>query len=368
MASFAMRPLLFLSCSLVFSQTPSATPEYRQSTSDIIRLLQDSRERSGTVPVLSPLDTMLGGDSQQALFDMREVQASGFPVVVWTVNKPERMRWLLSRYADGIISDRPDLLMEELNKWKSAAVKEHDRKYASYFDAQAHRGGRDLRPENTLPAFENALDLLVSTLETDTGVTKDGVSLISHEQFINPQTCRAIDGAEYTEQSRVWIKDLTIADAQRRFVCDKLFRGNQQKNDLSLSPVAAKFAAERHLSSPYVPTYAAQLFDFVSYYADYYRGGPGKRHAQAELRWRNAEKVRFNLETKLTPQSTRAGETKEPAAFVDALYGAIQGAQLENRADIQSFDFRTLALVEKQHPKIRTVYLMESMQWRAFAQ
>ena len=41
------------------------------------------------------------------------------------------------------------------------------------FDAQGHRGARNLRPENTLPAMEVALDNLMSTLETDTGISAD---------------------------------------------------------------------------------------------------------------------------------------------------------------------------------------------------
>ena len=46
------------------------------------------------------------------------------------------------------------------------------------FDAQGHRGARDLRPENTLPAFEAALDNLVTTLELDVGVTRDGSTVL----------------------------------------------------------------------------------------------------------------------------------------------------------------------------------------------
>jgi len=43
------------------------------------------------------------------------------------------------------------------------------------FDIEAHRGGRALLPENTLPSFANALSLGVDTLELDIGVTRDGV-------------------------------------------------------------------------------------------------------------------------------------------------------------------------------------------------
>ena len=38
---------------------------------------------------------------------------------------------------------------------------------AQSFDLQAHRGGRGLRPENTLAAFENAMRMGVTTLELD---------------------------------------------------------------------------------------------------------------------------------------------------------------------------------------------------------
>ncbi|MHA4899838.1 glycerophosphodiester phosphodiesterase family protein, partial [Enterococcus faecium] len=38
------------------------------------------------------------------------------------------------------------------------------------FDLEAHRGGRGLMPENSLPAFANALSLGVTTLELDTGM------------------------------------------------------------------------------------------------------------------------------------------------------------------------------------------------------
>ena len=47
-------------------------------------------------------------------------------------------------------------------------------------DLQGHRGTRGLAPENTLPAFAAALTIGVTTLELDTGVTRDGVVVVSH--------------------------------------------------------------------------------------------------------------------------------------------------------------------------------------------
>ncbi len=125
-------------------------------------------------------------------------------------------------------------------------------------------------------------------------------------------------------------------------------------------------------ATPYVPTYAEQLFRFASFYADYYSKGPGKSHPDAAARAANAAKVRFNLETKISPlpndpvgpsaplkpgAEPATNHTVDPQAFVDALCGAIVHAHMESRAEVQSFDFRTLVLVEEQHPNIPTYYL-----------
>ena len=241
------------------------------------------------------------------------------------------------------------------------------------FDVSAHRGGRGLRPENTLPSFESGMDQGATTLETDTGVTTDGVSLIWHDQFLNPQSCRRQDGAAYTMENRVYIKDISMTDAQKMFICDKLHFGPDQKNDLSLSPVAVAFAKQEKLASPYVPTNAEQLFRFTRFYTAYYRTGAGKNTPHAAERAATGEKVRFNLETKILPDrlpETVAGaqdknvpadlyknHTVDPQAFVNALCGAIMRNEMEDRAEVQSFDFRTLQLVEEQFPAIPTYYL-----------
>ena len=51
----------------------------------------------------------------------------------------------------------------------------------SDFDIQAHRGGRDRRPENTLSSFKYSALLGVSTLELDLAVTKDHAVVVSHD-------------------------------------------------------------------------------------------------------------------------------------------------------------------------------------------
>jgi glycerophosphoryl diester phosphodiesterase len=163
-------------------------------------------------------------------------------------------------------------------------------------------------------------------------------------------------------ENRVFLKDISSTEAQKTFICDKLHFGADQKNDLALSPVAVAFAKKEGLMSPYVPTYAAQLFQFVNFYVDYYRTGPGKSDPHAKERAENAAKARFNLETKVMPEGIpgddgHTNHTVGPQAFVDALCGAIEKNGMESRAEVQSFDFRTLILIEEQHPKIPTYYL-----------
>jgi glycerophosphoryl diester phosphodiesterase len=330
-------------------------------------------------PVLSPVDATLLGSSPAV--NVAALHKAGIAVVPWTTNDPAKMRALLALRVDGIITDRPDLLQSVLKDARiKAAGNAEELAYLNKVDVTAHRGGRGLRPENTLPSFESGMDQLSNTLETDTGVSTDHVSLIWHDQFYNPMSCRHADGSAYTLENRTYLSDISLAEAQRTFICDKLHQGPEygaatfpeQRNDLSLSPVAVAFARQEHLISPYVPTYAEQLFRFAAFYADYYRTGAGKSYPDAAARAAHAAKVRFNLETKILPfphdargkpapmkpgTESEANHTVEPQAFVDALCGAILQNHMETRAEVQSFDFRTLILVEEQHPTIPTYYL-----------
>ena len=327
-------------------------------------------------PVLSPVDSsVLSGAVPVA-----RLHELGYKIIPWTTNDPATMLAVIRTGVDGLISDRPDLLQRAVAQARAEATTPAEKARVAGFNVSGHRGGRGLRPENTLPAFEAGLDNLINTIETDTGVTSDGVSLIWHDQFLSPRSCRRADGSPYTMANRVYIRDLSLAEAQRTFVCDQLRTGSYpagvQTNDLALSPVAVAFARQEMLISPYVPTHAEQLFRFAAFYAGYYRSGAGRSTPHAAERAAAAERVHFNLETKILPDDLPpppAGSplaklppdmlrnhTVGPQAFVDALCGAIVRSHMQTRADVQSFDFRTLLLVAGQHPEIPTYYLTES--------
>ena len=52
----------------------------------------------------------------------------------------------------------------------------------------AHRGGTEKTPENTLPAFEAALELCVDMIEFDLRVTADGHVVVMHDATVDRTT------------------------------------------------------------------------------------------------------------------------------------------------------------------------------------
>src|SRR5947209_7956288 len=84
---------------------------------------------------------------------------------------------------------------------------------AMAFDIEAHRGGRALRPENTLQSFANALSMGVDTLELDIGVTADHTIVVSHERGLNPDLARNAAGV-YVAPPGIPFVQLSLADVK----------------------------------------------------------------------------------------------------------------------------------------------------------
>ena len=80
-----------------------------------------------------------------------------------------------------------------------ANYKKMSRLEAKNFDKEGHRGCRGLMPENTIPAMLHALELGVTTLETDIVITKDKKLVLSHEPFFNHEISTKPDGTLVTE-------------------------------------------------------------------------------------------------------------------------------------------------------------------------
>ncbi len=184
------------------------------------------------------------------------------------------------------------------------------------FDLQGHRGARGLAPENTLAAFRAALDIGVDTLELDVHVTHDGAMVVTHDPQLNPAFTRDGEGRWVAEPGPAVI-GMTLVELQRHDV-------GRVKPE---SPYARQWPARRAAEGERVPTLAA-VFELV----------------QA----RKDQRVRFNIETKLRPDTPEL--TPPPAEFVRALLAVIDAHGMAGRVTIQSFDWRALREVQRQRP------------------
>ncbi|MCY7304751.1 MAG: glycerophosphodiester phosphodiesterase [Rhodoferax sp.] len=191
------------------------------------------------------------------------------------------------------------------------------------FDLQGHRGARGDRPENTLAAFEHALEIGVNTLELDVAITADGVPVISHDPYLNPALTRDAQG-QWLKARGPLIRSLTLAQLQ---VYD-VGRADPA------SEVARQFPLQQARDGQRIPTLAS-LFQSV--------GATG------------TQQVRFNIETKIFPN--QPADTATPDNFVDAVLAVVRAAGLTSRVTIQSFDWRTLRRLQQLEPRIATVYL-----------
>ena len=80
-----------------------------------------------------------------------------------------------------------------------------------YYDIEFHRGGRDARPENTLYAYQYALENGASTIECDMQLIADGELVMSHNSVLNPDI--TIDfGGNRIKENTYYINDMTLND------------------------------------------------------------------------------------------------------------------------------------------------------------
>ena len=191
------------------------------------------------------------------------------------------------------------------------------------FDLEAHRGGRALLPENTLPAFANAISIGVTTLELDIGITEDGAIVVSHERGLNPDLARNADGA-YVAPPGIPFVRLRLEEV-KRYDVGQIRPGSRY---------GAQFPDQHAVPGTPIPT-LHEVFDLVRKSGDH--------------------NVRFNIETKIDPH--HPDELPDPERFVTVLLDFLRTEKFSDRVMVQSFDWRTLQLVQKLAPAVPTVYL-----------
>ena len=163
---------------------------------------------------------------------------------------------------------------------------------AQSIEVQGHRGARGLLPENTVPAFERAIELGVDTLELDLGMTRDGVPVVHHDRRLNPDRIRDAAGTWLAPPGPL-LGTLTLAELS----------GYDAGRAVPGGATAERFPQQAPRDGARIPTLAEVL-------------------ALAKLP--GAERIRFNIETKLTPLAPE--EAPPPAEFARAVVeGAARG-------------------------------------------
>jgi glycerophosphoryl diester phosphodiesterase len=183
-------------------------------------------------------------------------------------------------------------------------------------DAQAHRGGRGMYPENTLTAFAWSLELGVDTWEMDTALTSDGIPVLSHDPFLKGFLVRDENGGFLEKDIR--IADLTL-DELKRFQVGEIRPGTRYRDRFP----------DQHSTSESIPA-----LDEVFRLAE-----------------ESEKDILFNIEIKTYPSHPEW--TADWKIVTDTVISVIVEHGMEERTTIQSFDWRTLARVKELYPEIR---------------
>lgn len=177
-------------------------------------------------------------------------------------------------------------------------------------EVHGHRGARAARPENTLAAFEYAIDAGADYVELDVLVTRDDAVVVTHDPMLNPVIARG--------RGPGIVRELTLAEVREWDV------GSLRH---------PRFPRQVAVPGARVPT----LDEVLALGAR----GP----------------VKFNIEVKSFP--ARPEYAPAPLPYARLVLDALLRHNLERRVIVQSFDFRILHAMRELAPGIPRAALVE---------
>jgi glycerophosphoryl diester phosphodiesterase len=220
------------------------------------------------------------------------------------------------------------------------------------FDLQGHRGARGLKPENSFPSFEIALDLGVTTMETDVHLTRDGVPILAHDAQVSERLWRLQPGAAAPEPaSRPLLSSLTLAEVRAYVASVNPDPARFPNQDAAVTPLARLYA-ERQGIDPYVPPTLSEVFDFTQAYS----GELGVRAGKTTAQQVKARLTRLDLELKRVPFYPMAigddfnGES--PALLERKVVETVLAAGMIDRTLVRSFDHRSVRALRSLEPRL----------------
>lgn len=198
------------------------------------------------------------------------------------------------------------------------------------FDLEAHRGGRDVRPENTLYSYAYAIELGATSIECDMQLTKDGQIVMSHNPILNSDITRDKNG-NYIENNKYDIRLMTV-DELKKFDVGVMDQNCGEYYDLH--------GKTQFTYDAKIPT-LEELMQLIQSYDD--------------------KNIVLNIETKSYPDPASAGykNNADPKKFVEVFNNIVKKYDMEDRVVLQSFDWQTLIEMKKLNPNISTSALWQ---------
>lgn len=198
------------------------------------------------------------------------------------------------------------------------------------FDLEAHRGGRDVRPENTLYSYAYAIELGATSIECDMQLTKDDQIVMSHNPILNSDITRDENG-NYIENNKYDIRLMTV-DELKKFDVGIMDPNCGEYYDLH--------GKTQFTYNAKIPT-LEELMQLIQSYGD--------------------KNIVLNIETKSYPDPASAGykNNADPKKFVEVFNNIVKKYDMEDRVVLQSFDWQTLIEMKKLNPNISTSALWQ---------
>lgn len=191
-------------------------------------------------------------------------------------------------------------------------------------EVYAHRGLAAYWPENTLVSFEKSLELGVDALDIDVALTKDNIVVGSHDPFLNKNLTRDKNG-HWLKNNKNLIRNYTFKDLQQ-FDVGAIKRSSTYR---------LQFAKQKELNNIKIPS-LAQVIELI------------KSKAKKET------KLQIEIKTHPIKDSDQYIET-----FVESIISTLNKHNFIEKAELQSYDWRTLVYAKKIEPKAILSFITE---------
>lgn len=189
-----------------------------------------------------------------------------------------------------------------------------------------HRGARGLSPENSIPGYKTALAIGVDFVDMDVHLTKDKIIVVTHDFTLNPNLTRDKNGNWIDAANPPLIKDLD-------------FKTLRQYDIGRLKP-DTEYGKNFPLQFPVDGTHIPSLQQVIKYV---------KKTA--------GNKVHFQVEIKTDPLHPEL--SFEPKVIAKETVDMLKKEGVDNRTELQAFDWRVLREVQKLDRRIATAYLTD---------